>query len=131
MTLYADGGEVSSSRGLGDNEAPGEFKRVRGPHNVIAISKPDSTHLEGFPLDESLLPEVRAVGDQPPSLEVQIGAFPEEIDIDIISTDGETQSLDVSELRRKLMKVVVSKALDRVDDQLILSRVNLWPEEPR
>ena len=141
MTLHADGGDVSPSRGLGDNEAPGEFKRVRCPHNVITISKPNAPYLEGLPLDQSLLPEVHAVRDHPCSLEVQIGSFPEELDIDIISTDGDMRPLDVSELRRKLMKVVVSRALDRVyvkhervdqvDDQLILSRVQLWPEEPR
>lgn len=141
LTLHVDGGEILSNRGPGDDEDDGEFRLARGLHNVIAISKPESPDLDGLPLDNWFLPEVRAFQDNHCSLEVQVGAFPEELNIDVVSADGDTRLQHTSELRRKLMKIVVGKSLDRVaikhgqadhvDEQLILSRTYLWPEEPK
>lgn len=131
MTLHADSGEVSAERSLGDDDPPGEFNLKRGPHNVIVISKRGGNHLEGLALDEHLLPAVHATRDQDCSLEVQIGAFPEELNIDIVFDDEEMRLQHLSTLRRRLMKIVVGKALDRVDDRVILSRAYLWPEDPR
>ena len=140
LVLHAEGGDVSAARGLGDGEEDGEFDLARGPRHVIAISKRGSDTLEGLALNERLLPEVNAAGHDPCSLEVQIGTFPEDLNIDLIAADKETRLPRASELRRKLMKVVVGKALDRVpageeradrvDERLVLSRVYLWPEEP-
>ncbi|MGI9504483.1 MAG: hypothetical protein ACR2RE_15665, partial [Geminicoccaceae bacterium] len=140
LVLHADGGDVSTARSLGDEDEDGEFELARGPRNVIAISKRGSSTLEGLALDERLLPEVNATRDDPCSLEVQISAFPEGLNIDVIAADEETRLPRLNELRRKLMKVVVGKTLDRVpveearadriEERLVLSRVYLWPEEP-
>ena len=85
------------------------------------------------------MPEVNATRNDPCSLEVQIGAFPEDLNIDVIAADEETRLPRISEMRRKLMKVVVGKTLDRapageersdgIEERLVLSRVYLRPEE--
>jgi len=135
ITLHAEGGEVSASRGLGDGGSGGRYRYVRGSRHQVAISPNDETSwLEGLVLNHAPLPEIRAFPDYPCSLEVQIGAFPEDIRIEPVGTDDKPPS-DCPAIRKHMIKLVLSKdldrlpiqyeRLDRVDDQLILSRVQL------
>jgi len=58
----------------------------------------------------------------PCSLYVKIGIFPEDIVFKSILSPNNLQPVDLASSRLSLLKIVITKTLDRVGDQFILSR---------
>ena len=136
MTPNANGCDLLANFDFEGNEDTGRFSYVRKHHNQIVIKPNGSTaYLQGLVLDDTPLSQMHASSEPPCSLSLQIGAFPEDIVFDSILSPNALQPVDIGTTRRSLVKIVISKALDRVGieqerpdrvgDQLILSRALL------